>query len=129
MHQPENSAFAWVLESESPTKRRRSTTTHRYIEQDLLQAMEMEIKTKRPWPCDASRSSQQLSQDTPATLPQFSLATEALEIVVQHAKVPLGLSATAHHHGLRAWLLAAFHSRRAVQKRSGVTERLRFLRP
>lgn len=99
MHQPENSAFAWGLEptmsSESPTKRRR-TTTHKYIEQDLQQTMEMEIKTKGParrnrtktWPCDASRSSQQLSQDTPATLAQFSPATAALTMVAQHVKVP-----------------------------------------
>ena len=112
-HQPENiSAFAWGLEpltmsSESPTKRRR-TTTHKYIEQDLQQTMEMEIKTKGPaprnrtktWPCDAS-SSQQLSQDTPATLAQFSPATAALTMVAQHVKLPLGSGATAHYHGLR----------------------------
>ena len=113
MHQPENSAFAWGLEpptmsSESPTKRRR-TTTHKYIEQDLQQTtMEMEIKTKGPrrnrtktWPCDASRSSQQLSQDTPATLAEFSPATAALTMVAQHVKVPPWIGATAHYHDLR----------------------------
>ena len=108
MHQPENSAFAWGLEpptmsSESPTKRRR-TTTHKYIEQDLQQTtMEMEIKTKgparrnrtktwqnaEPWPCDASWSPQQLSQDTAATLAPLSPGPAAsLTMASQHVKVP-----------------------------------------
>jgi hypothetical protein len=78
MHQPESSEFAWGLETptmaestESPTKRRR-TTAHRCIEQDL----QHQVKTKGPtrhnraktWPCDASRSSQQLSPGMAATL-------------------------------------------------------------
>ena len=57
MHQPESSAFAWGPEisstmsaestTESPFKRRR-TTTHRYIEQDLQEAIEMDVKRRGP---------------------------------------------------------------------------------
>ena len=140
-HQPENiSAFAWGLEpltmsSESPTKRRR-TTTHKYIEQDLQQTMEMEIKTKGPaprnrtktWPCDAS-SSQQLSQDTPATLAQFSPATAALTMVAQHVKLPPWIRC----HSPLPWPQRAYISTRSLLrfirdepfKRSGPTQRLR----
>ena len=80
-------AFAWGLETsgatESPTKRRR-TTTLRYIEQDLQQAVGTPTKPKdltrlsrtRTWPSgfssDASGPSRQLSQDTAATLAQLS---------------------------------------------------------
>ena len=108
---PESSPFAWEPENsstmsaesttESPPKRRR-TTTHRYIEQDLQEAIEMDVKRKgptrrnrtktwpnsEPWPCDGPWPSQQLSQDTPATLAEFSPATAALTMVAQHVKVP-----------------------------------------
>ena len=112
MHQPESSAFAWGPEisstmsaestTESPFKRRR-TTTHRYIEQDLQEAVEMDVKRKgptrrnqtktwpnsEPWPCDASWSPQQLSQDTAATLAPLSPGTAAsLTMASQHVKVP-----------------------------------------
>ena len=88
--------------TESPLKRRR-TTTHRYIEQDLQEAIEMDVKRKgptrrnrtknwpnsEPWPCDGSWPSQQLSQDTPETLAPLSPGTVAsLTMASQHVKVP-----------------------------------------
>ena len=112
MRRPESSPFAWEPENsstmsaesttESPPKRRR-TTTHRYIEQDLQEAIEMDVKRKgptrrnrtktwpnsEPWPCDGPWPSQQLSQDTPATLAPLSPGTAAsLTMASQHVKVP-----------------------------------------
>eukprot|EP00964_Phaeocystis_antarctica_P020230 scaffold11167_cov63-Phaeocystis_antarctica.AAC.2 len=113
MHQPESSAFAWGQENssmtsaesttESPAPKRRRTTTHRYIEQDLQEAIEMDVKRKgptrrnrtktwqnsEPWPCDASWSPQQLSQDTAATLAPLSPGPAAsLTMASQHVEVP-----------------------------------------
>ena len=112
MHQPESSAFAWGQENSSTTSaesttdrppKRRRTTTHRYTEQDLQEAIEMDVKRKgptrrnrtktwpnsEPWPCDASWSPQQLSQDTAATLAPLSPGTAAsLTMASQHVKVP-----------------------------------------
>ena len=88
--------------TESPLKRRR-TTTRGYIEQDLQEAIEMDVKRKgptrrnrtktwpnsEPWPCDGPWPSQQLSQDTPATLAPLSPGTAAsLTMASQHVKVP-----------------------------------------
>ena len=91
--------------TESPAPKRRRTTTHRYIEQDLQEAIEMDVKrkgnrtktwpTSQPWPCDGPWPSQQLSQDTPATLAPLSPGTAAsLTMASQHVKVP-SRSATA----------------------------------